>query len=64
MRVLQQYLPQALTEEEVTVLVKQVVSDLNPAPSDFGKVMKEVLTRAEGRTDGSVVSKLVKEILK
>jgi uncharacterized protein YqeY len=39
-------------------------SSLQAKPSDFGKVMKEVLAKAEGQTDGSVVSRIVKEELK
>lgn len=64
MKVLEKYLPQQMSEEEVRGLVKQAIADLNAAPADFGKVMKEVLNRAKGQTDGSVVSKVVKEELK
>ncbi|MBI2607426.1 MAG: GatB/YqeY domain-containing protein [Candidatus Doudnabacteria bacterium] len=64
MTVLQQYLPKPLSEDEVQDLVKKVISELVAQPQDFGKVMKEVLSRAGGRTDGSIVSKIVKEELK
>lgn len=63
MAVLVKYLPQQLSEDEVRSLVKQAVTDLSATPSDFGKVMKEVLTKAGGKTDGSIVSKIVKEEL-
>lgn len=64
MAVLETYLPRQLPEDEVRTLVTNVILDLHATPSDFGKVMKEVLTRAKGATDGSVVSKIVKELLK
>ncbi|OGE80702.1 MAG: hypothetical protein A3H72_02195 [Candidatus Doudnabacteria bacterium RIFCSPLOWO2_02_FULL_48_8] len=64
MAVLAKYLPQQLSEDEVKKLVSEVIAELRAAPSDFGKVMKEVLAKAGGRTDGSVVSKIVKEKLK
>ena len=64
MQVLQKYLPAQLSEEEVRVLVKRVIQAMNAQASDFGKVMKEVLKEAAGKTDGSVVSKIVKEELK
>lgn len=64
MEVLLRYLPKQMEESEVRDLVKKTISDLNAQASDFGKVMKEVLVRAEGRTEGSMVSKIVKEELK
>ena len=64
MDVLLKYLPKQMDESEVKTLVQQVITELAAKPSDFGKVMKEVLNRSGGRTDGSAVSKLVKEELK
>lgn len=63
MNVLLKYLPKQMDEPEARKLVIQVIGDLNAKSSDFGRVMKEVLARASGRTDGSVVSKIVKEEL-
>ncbi|MBI2356139.1 MAG: GatB/YqeY domain-containing protein [Candidatus Doudnabacteria bacterium] len=64
MEVLLKYLPKQMEEAEVRALVKEVITELSAQASDFGKVMKEVLARAKGTTDGSVVSKIVKEELK
>jgi uncharacterized protein YqeY len=63
MEVLQNYLPAQMDEAKVTELVKVVISEMSAKQSDFGKVMKEVLARAGGQTDGSVVSKIVKQEL-
>lgn len=64
MEVLLKYLPKQMDEAAVRSLVRQVFAELNSSTSDFGKVMKEVLKRAAGQTDGSIVSKIVKEELK
>ena len=63
MEVLQKYLPAQMDEGKVRELVKIVIADLVAKPSDFGKVMKEVLARAQGQTEGNIVSKIVKEEL-
>ena len=64
MAVLEKYLPKQMDDAAVLALVNTVIKDLSATPADFGKVMKEVLVRAKGQTDGTVVSKLVKETLK
>lgn len=64
MAVLAEYLPKQMSEDEVRAIVKAVISETGAKQSDFGKVMKEVLARAKGQTDGSVVSKIAKEELK
>lgn len=64
MAVLVKYLPRQMAEDEVRNLVLQAVSDLSASQKDFGKVMKEVLSRAKGSTDGGTISKILKEELK
>src|SRR3989338_7072983 len=64
MAVLQKYLTAGMSEEEVATIVKQVIADSNATVKDFGKVMKEVMTRVKDAADGNVISKLVKENLK
>lgn len=65
MAVLLKYLPKQMGEPEVRELVKQAIAELSAggAKPDFGKLMKEVMARAKGQTDGSVASKIVKEEL-
>ena len=64
MEVLAKYLPKQMDESKVRELVVTTIRDLSATPKDFGKVMKEVLAKASGQTDGTVVSKIVKEELK
>src|SRR3989344_2057321 len=56
MAVLAKYLPRQMPQEELYKLVAATISDLGATPKDFGKVMKEVLGKAAGRTDGTAVS--------
>ena len=64
MEVLMKYLPEQMSEAAVREIVKQVIIETSAAPTDFGKVMKESMARAKGQTDGSTVSKIIKEELK
>lgn len=64
MHLLEKYLPKQMSEDEVKALTLSVITEMKATAADFGKVMKEVLSKAAGRTDGSVVSKIVKENLK
>lgn len=64
MAVVQEYLPAPLSREEAQALVAAVVSELNATtPKDFGRVMKEVTARAQGRADGKTLSDLVRGAL-
>lgn len=62
---LARYLPIPLTLAEVEVLVENVLGDHEGIPTmkNFGAIMKTVLAQAEGRTDGKVVSEIVKRKL-
>ena len=62
--ILQNYLPQAMAEEEVKALIQKTIADLGASSAaDFGKVMKEAVARAEGRADGKIISRIVKDLL-
>ena len=60
-RVLEQYLPASMSDEEVKVLVAQAIGDVGAtSPKDMGKVMPVVIERAEGRADGRRLSNAVR----
>ena len=64
MLIIKEYLPQPLTEEELSAIVKEVVSEVGATTmKDMGKVMSVVTQRVNGRADGSAISKLVRGIL-
>ena len=64
MLLLEKYMPQALGEQELAVIVEKTISTLNATVSDFGKVMKDVVNQVKGQADGNLISKIVKEKLK
>ena len=64
LQVLQAYLPQRMSADEVLVEVKAIVAELGAAgPGDMGKVMGVVKTRLAGKADMSAVSAAVKAAL-
>ncbi len=67
--VLQAYLPQRLSAEEVSAAVAAVVAEVatefgrQPGAADMGRVMAEVKTRLAGQADMALVSAAVKAAL-
>lgn len=63
-KILKKYLPEQLTEEEVTDIINNVFSKVNPtSSSDMGKIMGALTPLVKGKTDMVIVSKIVKEKL-
>jgi uncharacterized protein len=64
LQILQGYLPQPLTEDEVQVLIKESISESGAQGiKDLGKVMRLVMPKVTGRTDGKRVNDLAKALL-
>ena len=62
--VCQQYLPEALAEDELIALVNAAIATTGAASMrDMGKVMGEIKPKAQGRADMGAVSQLVKQRL-
>lgn len=58
------YMPKQLSEEEVTEIVKQTISEVNAtSKADMGKVMGALMPKVKGKADGSLVNKLVQQLL-
>lgn len=55
--ILQEYLPQAMSREEVESIVNEVINGGN---REFGLVMKEVMAKTKGTADGKTVSEIVR----
>jgi uncharacterized protein YqeY len=63
-KVLEAYLPQRMSADEVTAAVKAIVAEVGAAgPGDMGKVMGAVKTRLAGKADMGQVSAAVKAAL-
>lgn len=64
-KVLENYLPKRLSEEEIRSKIKEIANVLGATSmADIGKVMGKVMNSLKGKADGAIISKLVKEILK
>lgn len=64
--VYQEFAPEEMSEESIRAQVKEVLEVLGitePSGKDKGKVMKELMPRVKGRADGSLVNKIVGEML-
>lgn len=62
--VIQDFLPEQLTEDEIAALVKDAIAETGAASmQDMGKVMGIVKPKVQGRGDMGAVSKLVKAAL-
>jgi uncharacterized protein YqeY len=62
--VIQDFLPEALSEEELSAIVVQAVADSGASGmQDMGKVMGLVKPQVAGRADMGAISKLVKDKL-
>ncbi len=62
--ILQEFLPQALTTDEVNNFIKQAITSSGATGmQDMGKVMAELKNNIQGRADMAEVSKLVRASL-
>jgi len=62
--VLQEYLPEALSEDEISSLIKQAIADAGAeSMRDMGKVMGQLKPKLQGRADMGAVSAMVKQLL-
>lgn len=64
LNIVQGYLPQPLSEEEVSVLIDKTVREVGASGLvNLGTVMKQIMPQVRGRVEGGLVNKLVKEKL-
>lgn len=58
------YLPEQLTDDELTALIDEVIAEIGAtSPKEMGRVMGRLAPRIKGRADGKVASRLVGERL-
>ena len=64
MAILQDYLPEQMTREDIVAEVKQVIADIGAqGPGDKGKVMQQLMPKLKGRADGKEINAVVTELL-
>ncbi|MGG3469375.1 GatB/YqeY domain-containing protein [Neobacillus pocheonensis] len=58
------YLPKQLSEEELSDIVAQTISEVGAkSKADMGKVMSAIMPKVKGKADGSLVNKFVQQHL-
>ena len=64
LEVLSEYLPKALSAEELESLIREVITEVGAtSKKDMGAVMKVAQSKVDGRADGKSVSALVSRLL-
>lgn len=62
--ILEAYLPQPLTQDEIEAMANEAVAEVGATSSkEMGMVMKVLMPRVQGRADGSLVSQIVRQLL-
>jgi len=62
--VTQEYLPKQMSEDELTALIKSIITQTGAAGiKDMGKVMGMAAKQLAGKADNKVVSEIVKKLL-
>jgi len=62
--ILEAYLPEAVPETEIRAAIEAFVAERGLAgPAGIGPVMKEMLGRFAGRTDGGTINRIARDVL-
>lgn len=64
--VLKEFAPEEMSEDAIRAAVQEVLDGLGieqPSARDKGKVMKELMPKVKGKADGSLVNRIVGEML-
>ncbi|KAF2958822.1 glutamyl-tRNA amidotransferase [Thermotoga sp. Ku-13t] len=63
-QIIQSYMPQQMSEEEIRELAKRIITELGlSSPKDVGTAMKAIMPHVKGRADGKLVNRIVSELL-
>jgi len=64
LEMLQDYLPQQMSEDEIKSLVKEAINQTGAKTiAEMGKVMGALMPKVKGKADGGMVSRIVRESL-
>jgi uncharacterized protein YqeY len=62
--ILEAYLPQGLSEDEIADLARQAIAEVGASsPKEMGQVMRAIMPRVRGRADGRQVNEIVRQLL-
>lgn len=63
-KILQIYLPEQLSSEQLEVIVKDIISGISGVSAkDFGRIMGLAMAKVKGQVDGNAVSAIVKKLI-
>ena len=63
-KVIEQYLPAMLSEEELTVVLREIIAQVGATgPQDMGKVMGVATKQLSGKAEGKAINLKVRELL-
>lgn len=63
--VIESYLPQQMSREEVAALARAAIAETGAAsPADQGKVMQKLMPQVRGKAEGKVVAEVVGALLR
>ena len=61
LKIIEQFLPEQLSKEELTPIIKKIIEDLNVTDmSQMGLIIKKSLEITQGQADGKLISELVR----
>ena len=64
MAILEQYLPQQMTRDEIVAEARRVIDEVGAkGPGDKGKVMSKLIAQLKGKADGREINAVVTELL-
>jgi uncharacterized protein YqeY len=64
LRIIEDYLPGQLTEDEVRAAASAIIAELGASEmKDMGRVMGNLMPKLKGQADGRMVSQAVRELL-
>lgn len=64
LKIIQEYLPKQLSEQETLELIKTVITQISAKSiSDIGKVMSLVMQQSGGKVDGGIANRIAKQLL-
>lgn len=64
LKILEEFLPQQLSEIELRAMIAEAITTTGAqSPKELGLVMKALAPKTAGRADGTLVSRLVRELL-
>ncbi|MFV0362212.1 MAG: GatB/YqeY domain-containing protein [Suipraeoptans sp.] len=64
--VLEKYAPKMMSEDEITGVIKEVLAELgidSPTGKDKGLIMKNLMPKVKGKSDGKLVNELVQKFM-